>query len=83
MVHRIKTLTRYFERAIKGQKTFELRYNDRDYQVGDVVYLCEWDHENQAYTGSELGCEIIYVLHGPLYGLSEGWCIFGFKVGDE
>ena len=42
-MHEIKIKPKYYVDVITGMKTFELRENDRDYQVGDVVKLMEWD----------------------------------------
>lgn len=35
--HYLKTDTEYFQAHIRGKKSFEIRLNDRDYQVGDLV----------------------------------------------
>ena len=37
--HDLKIEERYLEEVIAGRKTFEIRFNDRDYQVGDTVSL--------------------------------------------
>jgi hypothetical protein len=39
--HELKTLAHAFEETWKKRKTFEIRKNDRDFQVGDVVKLRE------------------------------------------
>lgn len=59
MVHELKTLPEYFEAVKNGTKTFEVRYNDRDYKVGDTLILKEWDEE---YTGRKITCEVSYIL---------------------
>lgn len=41
MTHDIKTQKQYFEAAIAGEKTFTIRFDDRDYQVGDVLHKIE------------------------------------------
>ena len=75
--HNIKILSVYFEEVQKGNKNFELRLNDRDYNVGDTVTLIEFDGDN--YTGRELYKIIKYVLKDcPQYGLMDGYCIFGW-----
>lgn len=37
----IKILTEYFEEVVAGRKRAELRFNDRDYKVGDIYDLKE------------------------------------------
>jgi Domain of unknown function (DUF3850) len=82
--HRVKSWPEFFEDVRNGSKTFELRKNDRDYQVGDMLTLQEWEPKQQSYTGRECSRRIIYVLTGagvgciePLKGLSIGYCILG------
>ena len=42
--------TEYFKAVHHREKTFELRKDDSDYQVGDMLRLREWDGEK--YTGN-------------------------------
>lgn len=75
--HEIKILPQYYEAVSKGIKQFELRKDDRDYQVGDLVRLREWD--GKEYTGNKMIIGIKYVLRDcPEYGLMDGYCIFGW-----
>ncbi len=39
---RLKTLPQYFEEIIKSNKRAELRFNDRDFKVGDIYELEEY-----------------------------------------
>ena len=41
--HYLKCWPVYFGLVLSGAKQFELRKNDRNYQVGDVLILCEYD----------------------------------------
>ena len=41
MTHRIKILKPYFEAVAAGDKTFELRKDDRPYKIGDTLVLTE------------------------------------------
>lgn len=69
-----KILPEYFESVIRGEKTFEIRKDEDDIQVGDAIILKEWDGEK--YTGRETGRNISYVLRNvPEYGLKDGYCI--------
>lgn len=75
--HEIKILPQYFADVSKGIKQFELRKDDRDYQVGDLVILREWN--KGTYTGNSISVIIKYILRDcPEYGLMEGYCIFGW-----
>ena len=76
VTHKLKTLPEYWFEICVGRKKFELRKNDRDFRVGDSVILQEWTLDG-GYTGDELYRQINYILRGPLYGLEEGYCIFG------
>ncbi len=41
-IHEVKILPEYFDAVEKGVKTWEYRFNDRNYAVGDVLILHEW-----------------------------------------
>lgn len=75
--HDLKCETEYYQLVEAGIKTFELRNDDRNFQVGDYVNL----HETVkgVYTGRTWKpLEIKYVLRGGKYGLQEGYCIFNW-----
>jgi len=78
--HYLKIYPEYFELVKKGLKTFELRKNDRDFNEGDILCLSEWDDKLEQYTSKKLFCKITYVLKGPSFGLSKGYCIMSIKV---
>lgn len=76
MYHELKILPQYFEAVVTGKKKFELRKNDRDYKVGDIIKLREWDKD---YTGKYMKVEVKYILQDcPEYGLQNGYCILSF-----
>lgn len=76
--HTLKCQPEYFRATKRGEKTFEIRRNDRDFQVGDTVTLLEFDGNEP--TGRELrGFVITYIFHGPGFGLSEGYCVLQLK----
>lgn len=41
MIHELKIEKEYFEKIACGLKPYELRYNDRNYQIGDFLALNE------------------------------------------
>ena len=78
-LHKKKIQHKYFEDILKNGKKFEIRKNDCDYQVGDFVFLVEYDGE--ILTNNSIFAEITYVLKDiPEYGLDKDYCIFGFKI---
>jgi len=80
--HDLKILPMYFERVQSGQKKFEVRQNDRDFQTGDTVELAEWDPDQKVFTGRNVIGEIEYLLPDYVAGISPGFCVFGFRVVD-
>lgn len=74
-VHLIKIKSEYYKAVLEGKKKFELRIDDRNYQVGDIVQLMEI--EGEMFTGYFTEVKITYVLRNcPEYGLQRGYCIF-------
>lgn len=78
MTHELKCLSIYFNEVVKGTKTFEIRKNDRSYQVGDLLLLMEIDDaendpvaNNVNYTGQTHLVEVTYILK-TFAGMSMG-----------
>jgi len=80
-VHELKTWKPYFSQVLYGFKTFEVRKNDRDFQVGDYLKLREWDNETETYTGQFLHRQIDYILHGGQFGIEKGYVVMQLKEG--
>lgn len=40
--HKLKLNADYYKDSANGIKTFEIRKNDRNYKVGDILELREW-----------------------------------------
>ena len=70
--HKLRLAKMFFEDVRLGRKSFELRKNDRDYQIGDILELREMD--NGEPTGRVIEKEITYILEG-FAGLKEDYCI--------
>lgn len=89
MRHELKTDPDVFEEVISGFKTFEIRKDDRGFKCGDSLLLRKTDlsamdafnqDEPLGYTGEEIIVGVIYILRGPIYGLSEGWVIMSIEL---
>jgi len=85
-LHRLKTLTHFYNAVMIGLKPFEVRYNDRDFQVGDFLLLQEYDPENDSY-GRETMRQVTYIFEGGAqpstqraavdHVVTEGWVVMG------
>ncbi len=76
--HYLKTERKYYQAVEYGAKTFEVRKNDRDFNVFDLVVLQEV--VNGIPTGRALEpMEIVYILDGGKYGVEEGYCVMQLK----
>jgi hypothetical protein len=77
----VKTINPYFTDMLNGLKTFEIRLNDRNYEVNDVIFSREYDPETKTYSGREQLLHIKYILkEGMFSGLSSGYCAMGVVV---
>ena len=78
--HELKTWPSAFRPLLSGRKLFELRKNDRDFQVGDRLFLREWDPDGRGYTGRMLRATVGYILHaGAFPGLEDGYVVLGLS----
>lgn len=78
--HDLKTIEPYFESVEMGWKNFEVRLNDRDFQVGDCVRLHSCDAEgNLTFPPKHIDRRITYILHGPAFGVSAYHCVLALQ----
>ena len=49
--HELKTWPGFFAGIVTGEKTAEVRRNDRNFAVGDTLVLREYNAETGEYTG--------------------------------
>ncbi len=57
-----KTWPDLFQDVLDGKKNFDLRLNDTDYEVGDILVFKEYDPKKKEYTGREVEKEIRYIF---------------------
>jgi ASC-1-like (ASCH) protein len=81
-VHKLKIGSENFEAINRGNKTFELTLNDRDYQDGDILLLQEWN-EDVGFMGREITVVVTYLLKGGVFGLKNGYVIMSFQRIDS
>lgn len=82
-LHILKCAQLYFQKVVDGTKTFEVRKNDRGFQVGDYILLNETTNEPDGYTNVMTGqnqlVQITYILLGGNFGIDKDYCVLGIK----
>ncbi len=73
--HLLKTEYRYYDSVENGTKTHEVRLNDRDFQIGDLVVLARYLGPEKGFSGSVMSFFISEVIDLAPVGLV-GWCSF-------
>ncbi|HFK5778924.1 TPA: DUF3850 domain-containing protein [Enterobacter kobei] len=56
-----------------GDKRAELRWNDRDYHAGDALDLCEWNPNEESFTGEYVSVTVAHVA-------DVGQCVPGYVL---
>ncbi len=69
--HDLKITSEMFDEIKNGNKTCEIRLNDRDFQKDDLIILRELVSGSHGYTGNEKRFKITHVLSG--WGLKENY----------
>lgn len=73
-IHELKTWPQYFQAITSGEKTFEIRKNDRGFKVGDTLRLCNYDPDLGRFTGHTVERKIAYIAQG-VFGLPDDVCV--------
>lgn len=77
--HELKILPKWFEDVQANKKNFEIRKNDRNFELGDYLILKEW--YGGKFTDRYIIRQIEYIYQGDgRYGISEDCCVLGLKV---
>lgn len=80
ITHDVKCWPEPFAAVKSGAKPWELRINDRDYSTGDTLIQREWSPDAKGYTGEQTAHRIGWMLHGPAFGLPDGYVIMTLEA---
>ena len=81
-IHFLKTWPNFFQVTLEGIKTFDVRKNDRDFKVGDVLILQEWfppPNFQGVYSGRNLARTVTYVFPGGQFGIADDYVVLGVE----
>ncbi len=80
--HKIKLLKEYVLPVVNGEKTFEIRRNDRNYKSGDTVEFLPVENahgETVRIHMPEIEGKIYQIMYITNFGLQEGYVAFSIK----
>lgn len=77
MVHGLKIAPKYFEKVVSKEKSFEVRYDDRNFKVGDVLKLMEYTEGS--YTGRSIYAKVTYILR-DFEGLQPNFVVLSIEL---
>lgn len=77
----VKTYPNNLVAAIRGEKTFTVRKNDREYEVGGIIRKMGYT-PLKGYTGEYADFKITYILTHDDFpdGIKEGYIVCGIKL---
>lgn len=82
-IHKLKTWPEYYQAIANDFKRFELRKNDRGFEVGDTLLLKEYEPSTEKYTGEEMYVKVTFIFGDDpddrAWGLEEGYVIMSIK----
>lgn len=78
-IHNLKILNDFADAVVAGDKTFEIRENDRGFQKGDFIKFqaMETSSFKKQHLINDKLYEITFVLNG--WGLKNGYVALGIK----
>ncbi len=78
-MHELKCTPEFFKAVFERDKNFEIRKNDRDFRVGDMLLLKEFTGSApNPYTGEWCARYVVYITDFP-DGLRDGYVCMGIK----
>jgi Domain of unknown function (DUF3850) len=81
----LKTVNPFFQGVWDRKKKFEIRLNDRDFQVGQVLMLKEYCPERKIFLGRWVLVQVKYVLTSDQFpqGLQPGYAAMSCQEVDR
>lgn len=77
--HHLKVWTEFFDAIESGAKPFEVRRNDRDYRVGDMLHLRDYDPYTDTFSGRTAVRVVSYILKGGIFGVDPEFVVMGLQ----
>ncbi len=82
--HELKCWPEFFRPIALGEKRFEIRVNDRDFAVGDYLWLREWCPDTQKHLDGHVVMSVSYLLSATEFlGLTIGYVALSIAPVSE
>lgn len=79
-LHCLKIKTEYANAKLRGDKPFEIRLNDRDFNVGDLVqYTCI----DSPIVDEKISKKLYYITYVTNFGQKDGYVVFGDREVEK
>lgn len=85
-LHTVRSWSHFYDAIVAGKKTHDLRKDDRNYQVGDVLRLERFDNVKGQYTGEWTLVDITYITNRETpcafssSVVAPGYCILSIQL---
>jgi hypothetical protein len=79
-VHELKIWPDGYKAVLNGTKTAEWRLNDRNFQVGDILYLRAWVPQTRQYMlEASTIVEVTHIVKGSVFGIPKEYCMMSIR----
>lgn len=79
MRHELKTSPELYGPTSTNQKTVEVRRNDCNFAIGDVLVLREFNDATGDYTGASCERIVTHILSGGQLGIESGFVVMSLS----
>ena len=83
MKHYLKTWMPFYQECVEGIKTFDVRENDRNFQLKDILVLQEYNRDTSQYTGRESEFVVTYGLYGGSFGVDKDYVVLAITPFEQ
>lgn len=91
--HNLKVWPEYWDALVSGEKTFEVRRDDRGFQVGDTLVLRKTALPRPLFegskalgspftTGEEIRKRVLWILTGGQFGIEPGYVVMAIGPAE-
>lgn len=76
----MKTWVEPFQAIWDDMKMYEIRYDDRGFDLDNILHLWEWDKHEEVYTGRRVVARVTHISRSPDWGLPSSMVVMSLKI---